>query len=238
MNVKKKRERYFLNAAISASAIFPAGKIVDDESPDFVINANCGKIGIEVRELFPPQGKADFPLQQAESFHEKTICMAEALFQNKGRADVDVIAYFENDCRRRSIATLAQLIADFVEAKSQSGQFDTFSGHENGFPSGIMVLRIAKPLPGIIPIWRCLKHGGAIRLEQNVLAEAIAEKEKLRFSYYRKSDQTWLLLIAPEGPLTTFWIPSEISSWRFTCGFERILLFDHWNSKLIELSRS
>jgi hypothetical protein len=238
MTRKKQTERYFLDAAREASAVFPDGDISERESPDFLFRSGQGAIGIEVTELFRPQGTADFPLQQAESFHERIMRKAEELYRQGSSPDVDVLVYFLNDCARRELTETAASLVSFVATHYQVGETHTFDGHADGFPAGFSVIRIAPPLPESTCPWRCLKSGGPLKLEQQTLAEAISEKEALLPRYRAAVGRIWLLVVIRAFPITTFWVPREICMWKFTFGFEKVLLFTQWDSKVIELSRA
>ncbi len=52
--LKKLRERYFLDSFRSLYADFPRGKIIPSESPDFIVQyRQRRKIGIEITEAYP-----------------------------------------------------------------------------------------------------------------------------------------------------------------------------------------
>lgn len=238
MTKKKQTERYFLETARKASAFFPKGAVKEQESPDFVLQTEHEVIGIEVREIFRPKGTAEFPLQEAESFHEQVMDRAEKLYETRSSPEVDVLAYFTIDCTRRKLEQTAKSIADFVANSYQVGETRTFDRHDDRFPDGISVIRIAPPLPESSRAWRCLKHGGPMKLEKKVLAEEIAEKEKLLPCYRSAAGQVWLLLVVRAFPITTFWVPREINTWKFTFGFDKILLFIQSDFKVIEIGRA
>src|SRR5206468_10747635 len=95
---------------------------------------------------------------------------------------------------RRRLAQTAASLANFVASHYQVGETCTFDRYDDGFPDGLSVLRIAPPLPESTRAWKCLRHGGPLKLEQEMLAEAISEKEALLHCYRSSVGRVWLLL--------------------------------------------
>ena len=110
--------------------------------------------------------------------------------------------------------------------------------YHEGFPEGLSVIRIAPISPASPdPPWHCERHGGPIRLEYTILAEAISDKDALVASYQRTLKTVWLLIVISDYPISKFWVPPEITTWKFRFGFEKALVFPQADSKVIELNR-
>ena len=84
MTAKKDRERHFVERARALCSEFPEGTFVDHEEPDFIIDRETDRLGIEVTQLFHPKGSEKFPGVEIEGFHRNVMRRAEALATKEG----------------------------------------------------------------------------------------------------------------------------------------------------------
>jgi hypothetical protein len=233
---KKSAERWQIEEARRRSKLFPAGELSPYESPDWLIRD--ASIGVEVSELLPPKGTNLFSGAQILSFQHEIVANAQQYYCEKGYPEVDVLVFFKNEWNRKGDAlAIGVALADFIKLNLPTDTDTVNLQRRGGKPwvDGLGVIRISRT-------GRRWQAGGTARgqlVRQDDVAARIAAKDR-KVPLYRSrlpGFQIWLLLTTDIRVLRSVGIPSDVSEWRFTFGFDKVLLMP-WDGDVIALARN
>ena len=237
---KKERERYIIEATRQRSTLFPAGDLVPDECPDWLIPS--ASLGVEVSELLPAKREgARFSGPQVSSFQEAVVAAAQEHYYSFADAPpADVLVFFRNDwTRKRDMDHMAEELSSFVRLNYPTGleeciTLESVSRDVLGWVDGLSVVRILRGKGR----WQA---GGAGSIESIVyeeIAQRIAGKDLRLPDYHRRFPgwQMWLLLSTRIRVLHSVSIPQEIAHWQFKTDFDKVIL-SSWEDGVIDLQR-
>jgi hypothetical protein len=229
----KEIERNVILWARQKSTLIPSGDLQEFEKPDWLIPT--ASLAIEVSMLLPrkPEG-ALFSPQQVSTFQEHVVAEAERIYRESGGPQpIDVLVFFNNDwTRKRDPKLMARVLAECVWTKYPTDgrivQLDDTT------PDGFSLVRIACFDGG----WHTSASNSIELVTHERLSASIANKDQ-RVPEYRKRVppgwQIWLLLATSPSVLWSVSTPREVGTWRFTHGFDRVLLHS-WEHGVVELS--
>ena len=108
---KKDKERRFVEIFAEKLGPFPPGKLIDSESPDFLVATPEGVIGIEVTKIH----HANEPRQQ-ESECRSLVDAACRLYENEGTIPLEVKVHFGGSTQfnKRNREKFARIFANLV----------------------------------------------------------------------------------------------------------------------------
>jgi len=233
---KKIEERQLVEEARRRTTLFPPGALSPSESPDWLIRDGC--LGIEVSTLQRPKGGHHFSGSQLSSFQAEVVAKARQKYFTDFRSHVDVLVFFQNEWNeKRDLLSYASSLARFVRANlPRDRDCVTLSGRQaNDWVEGVSVIRISRSGDK----WQAGGSAGGLALEHSDVATRIAAKNRLLPQYRQRLPgwKIWLLLATEIRVLRSVYIPSNISEWRFTFDFDRVLLMP-WDEDVIDLPQS
>jgi hypothetical protein len=231
---KKRIERLYLEAARATCSIFPKGRIICHEKPDFLLRTEDGELGIEVTELCSEEERA------RGSKLSKVPGKAQSLYYEMRDADaVHVSAAFSVRANGMNLPDLATSLADFV----YRNRYNMGSSFEGKLPDGYCHIGILKPLKGMPPTrpWHVAAGYGFSAADKELLGHRIEEKNRRLPVYRDAARRVWLLVVSDEF-LGRGYVPvlaDNLASWRFPFGFEKVLLFcrELRGSRVVEMQR-
>ncbi|MGH9793607.1 MAG: hypothetical protein ACRD5G_02440 [Candidatus Acidiferrales bacterium] len=238
---KKERERRDIERARQRSEVFPAGRLEMNDGPDGRIAS--ASLGIEVTQLLPARESGvlltgpDLAARQA-----KIVRTGEQSYKAQPCAPpADVLVYFRNDWtnKRGVVAEMGQVLATFVTNNYPSDKetvvLEELTPGVVGWVDGLHVVRITRESGS----WQAGACSGIESVTYDRLAEVIADKNQ-KVSTYRSRVpgwQIWLLIVTRMSVLWSVSIPREVTSWRFSCDFDRVVL-SSWEDGVLELKTS
>jgi hypothetical protein len=206
---QKEIERQHFHSFQYLCTDFPAGELIEGETPDFLVVTPSGrKIGIEHTQVFKTDG-TDETAEQAdeatkEFIKEKAKRHAEAL----GLPPAHVILFFNPQYLRRSVGSkrrsftkaerqkIAERIAEFVGAhmppQGSSAQLDWKPGQ----PRQVDLIQINRVYPVNHHDWRWMEMNAIQYDAIERLQAAITRKSKMYGACLRGCDECWLLVVA------------------------------------------
>jgi hypothetical protein len=215
-SMQKEREKFYLEEACRASAIFPHGDIVSSEKPDFLLHTENKTIGIEITELCREEPRADAAMLTGAVGDAKII-----YHQPISARPVEVVASFSMIAERVKRKILAKTLAEFVKAH--------VAGEQPDVPEGYSRIGVHAPLEQIDPTgrWMGLKATNTIVAPEQLLKDSIQKKNKSVVTYRLKTSEVWLLIINDQflGAGEVYVRPEDLTKWKFQFDFEKVLLF-------------
>jgi hypothetical protein len=224
MGRQKDLERYYLDEARLASALFPAVEPVAHERPDFLFHGSSRTLGIEVTELCREDEREEgarlgYVAPKAKLLYTKMapgrpIRVSPVLSPRVGDMKVEVLA-----------SGLARFVYDHRDRK---GAYD-WNDRGNELPEGFAYIGIFEPLPHEPDgKWHYFRAGRTTLATREQFEKRISEKNA-RVSDYRKSaSEVWLLIVNDLflGPGEVAVRADDITTWSFDSDFDRVLLFE------------
>jgi hypothetical protein len=243
-SAKKQHERFLLDRFLELRRISPSS-IKPLDPPDFLIDLEGRKVGIEVTELFirrnkseePPQPKREPLLQAVESITNLIVCKAREIYFAADNPHVCATIWFSDQITldKTRVDQLAKDIANQIQSMNlQNPQVFRWSSSEAEIDhplSESVFLIHAQGVPDRrFAHWTVARPGVVAPLTRKHLQEAINEKAK-KISVYKEkagTEEVWLLIfvdrtrpsqmlsVAPGFPLDSVSSPFTKT---FYCGY-------------------
>lgn len=234
-NNKKKEERALLKYFSQAFPDFPKGKIIETESPDFVITSNPKrKLGIELTRLSQPKlSNQEFTIAQINSLKKTISSKAQKLFDSRNDYPLYLSIFFNDNIKVKinDITEIAENIALDVQ--------NHITGSDR---KSIFQIKIKNPIAeDYVDLIHGIYHpnvkssywssaGGYVvpALSKEYLVQKIESKEdKLPLYRKRKINNFWLIIITDSFERSTsFNIDNQIEAWNIESKFDKVFLFE------------
>jgi len=249
---KKEHERFLLDRFLELQGISPA-RIEESESPDFIIDLEGRKVGIELTELFirrrskgQPQPAGKPLLQAVETTTNRIMSKAQSIYFDAGNPLVLAEIWFSDQVTfdKDKGDQIAKLIANQIQSMSlQNSQAGAWRSSEDESEErllyesvdmihafGVPELRFAR--------WTVAKPGMVAPLTPKHLQEAIDEKSE-KFGFYKKNARTeeiWLLIVADATlPSRMFYLAPDLPRASVSSPFTKTFYCDFVHKEVIEI---
>ena len=244
---KAARERFLLDRFLECQGLTPESiEKLEPPGPDFSIEIEGCKIGIELTEIFGLSPKSGARLdsryipQAIESRSELIVSRArEAYFQRNDAPVLATIVFSNLDTisKKEQREEISQLIAHEVEdmaskaLQTANRRPDDFTDVGDPLRESVALIHICKVPKLRFARWTVPKVGLVHRLTAKHLQDPITEKEEKLNGYTRDGDEVWLLMVADSRSASQKFIhppdfPEAISS-RFSRTFYYCYGADH-----------
>jgi hypothetical protein len=238
----KKLERRYVLLFKECLPNFPAGDIVDEESPDFLVHTSGGPFGIELTELFHPAPAEGLPSQANESLENRTVAKAKQLYESFGGPPLIVRVGFSSQAgltksRIQSLAPqIAELVSHSTPATDERVRLHNQWRSNDTFPVEIDSIAIARPSYIKKTHWSTSRAGGLWHPTTAEIQAVISGKDKLVESYRKKCASVWLLMITSgEVPSQLIEPPLATLCHSYVTSFDRVFSFESFGRRVHEL---
>lgn len=249
---QKNIEKFHLDVFKSLCSEFPPGTIeVDRENPDFIVNSQTVRIGIEHTQLFKDM-KVEDSFMSAGKYgnQEKILRKAMLICEKKGIPPllVEVLFEFTNkDYSREDINRISKSLAVYIEdLDSRKLLISEIVLRKDDFIKKIDEIEMVEITPGVIKGRTWLKEHrwevvsvSVTRIKPDFIEEIqhCIEKKNSKFSTYEKCDQCWLLIVVNRSnPAQRFDINENTKNHIYQSAFDRIFYLDLMHRNLVPLS--
>jgi hypothetical protein len=244
---KKQAETDLLNMFRDKYAGFPTGEVIPGESPDFIVKAKHGRVGIEIVDLFRDElDVGGLLLRAREHLQDELLWQAVQLYESRypDLPFVEVSVHWSSHVpvtkqRAPEVAVdLAHLVA--TNRPNTSGQ--VFLGYPHHawrlLPAEVDHLFISRPANLPENAWGSSRGAAVPTLTSEDLEEIISKKEAKLPLYRQGCPEVWLLVVSDGlAPSNHFELKSElIESVRFDTDFDRVFLLHYSQGTLLELN--
>ena len=237
---KKDKERLFVEILAKELDAFPPGKLVDSESPDFLVATSDGVIGIEVTRIH----HANEPRQQ-ESEYRSLVSAACRLYESESTIPLEVKIHFggSTQFKKRNRDKFARILANLV--LTNIPRPDSWISLENNwenptfFPyeiAGLSIIRLSALRRNFwsVPSAGFFQEDFAPKIEAT-----IAIKENAISNYGTVHIARWLLIVAEGNNASTFFDPStKTLQHSYRSSFDRIFFLEAFRRRVWELNVS
>ena len=237
---KKDEERRFVELLAKELNAFPLGKLIDSESPDFLVATSEGVLGIEVTKIH----HANEPRQQ-ESECRSLVDAACRLYENESTIPVEVKVHFGGSTQfnKRNKGKFARILANLVltNIPRPNSLLSLDNNWENPrfFPYEIAGLSIIRLSAFRRNFWSVPSAGFFQEDFAPKIEAIIAIKEHAMRTYKTDCIKRWLLLAAEGNSASTFFDPStKTLQHSYRSSFDRIFFLEAFRQKVWELSVS
>jgi hypothetical protein len=242
VSTKKDLERYYLDLFRSTFPSFPAGSIEDGESPDFIICAPDGKIGIELTRIYQRESINRPPQQVQESERQSLVAEARRRYETMKLDPVQVHVSFAGDThftkknRKQYALTIAKLVAKNLPPLNSWLDFENKFDSPESFPLEVHSVNIVRFASLTGNSWS-VPVGGFVQEDcRQDFQMKISEKDVL-LQKYRACSRQWLLLVAEWSGPSSFFEPSvETLTYCYHASFDRVFFLNpttHHSSELL-----
>jgi hypothetical protein len=237
---KKALERYFIETLKRNLSDFPSGKIVDCESPDFLLQTSDRVIGVEVTRLYGMDNESSVAPQLVENEHENVVMTAQSIAESNGLPPLMVDVYFDHKelitkSDRKLISE--QLLAIVSHNIPELNKRTSIENNGQPFPAQVKAISIRRPRPLKSHLWQTA-GGGIVNENFADQLQREIDKKNLKISEYRKRcDDCWLLVVADwTGPSAFFGISDEMRNIKYKALFNRVYFLEGGSEQITQLN--
>jgi len=227
----KHRERRALDDLLRIDPSVPRGVVIEGEEPDFLIDSDGHRLGIEVTEYFRPDRIHDSPVQEQEALAMRIVARASELCQAAALPYLWAPVTFHRSVRltKRDTESVAQALFTHLSNKARSCFED-----DGSLPACIESVEMH--LIGQEHLVTTMGTLWVPEIDQQSLASLIAKKEKRLGAYRVRCHTVWLLIVLDGFRLSSA-VERPTSVAAASTGFDRIVLLHDRNS-IIDVPRA
>ena len=243
--MKKAREETYLRRFRENFAGFPEGTILPSERPDFLVETDRGRLGVELTEYHisePDEGRSS-PTRAREATEDQVLRMAAEQYRSKGLPPVvvNVLWHTNQALDRHRMPELATGLADLVqEHLPEPNQSVTINERRHParryLPEEVASLTVIRRESITKGSWTSVRAAFVPTIAPSDLQEILRNKEAKASSYRRHCREVWLLIVARGLEPSTFGdLGPEIKGHQFESSFDRVFLLHHFDGIVTEL---
>jgi hypothetical protein len=242
MKQVKQEEYRFLTILKQQMPGFPSGHWIETESPDLIITARNGRIGIEVTKIH--RHSASNPLRRQESEQKKIVSEAVRSFESENSIPLEVKIHFSansefNKASRRRLATaIANLVDAHVPKVDGPCTLENDWTNPDVFPYEVDSISLFRLATLRCNFWS-VPSAGFVQEDFGSEMQTIIAKKDALLTGYQACSEYWLLIAAEGNSASTFFHPSPTTVVHKYCSaFKRIFFLEAFTRKLWELKLS
>ena len=208
----KARERFYVKALCKAVVELSTCEVQDHESPDFLLDRNGHRLGVELTAFHFPPASGDRPHQEQQSLKDRIVEAAQRLHHAAGGPALYVSVYFDGHqtLTKKDTKPLAQAIADAVlnYPVPNSVKDPSIEIPWDHRPERIAGIRIHGSLNSVDKLWQSDNGGWVAEISSDHVAQVVRTKAGRVSLARRNCDELWLVIVED---LASNAAPAEIS---------------------------
>jgi hypothetical protein len=245
---KKQAETDHLNMFRNKFAGFPTGEIVPGESPDFTVEIQRGRIGIEIVGLYRDElDVGGLLLRARERLQDKLLGQAVQIYESLHRdlpfVEVNVHWSSHVPVAKSRVPEVAAVLAQLVATNLPDTGGQAFLGYPHHtwkrLPAEVDYLFVHRPAGLPEHAWGSSRGAAVPKLTPDDLREVISKKESKLPVYRQGCSEVWLLIVSDGlAPSNHFEPTPEIASARYDTDFDRVFLLHYSHGTVLEVNTS
>jgi hypothetical protein len=239
-SAKKDEERRFVEILAKELDAFSSGKLIDSESPDFLVATSEGVIGIEVTKIHHANER-----RQQESECRSLVDAACRLYESESTIPLEVKVHFGGSTQfnKRNRGKFARILANLVLTNIPRPDswisLQNNWGNPSFFPYEIAGLSIIRLSAFRRNFWSVPSAGFFQENFAPKIEAIIATKEHAISTYRTDCIGRWLLIVAGGNSASTFFDSStKTLQHSYRSSFDRIFFLEAFRRRLWELKVS
>jgi hypothetical protein len=209
--------------------------------PDFVVDHNGERLGVEITCIYIPEKVGGMPLQQHEVEKDEIVESARQKAVQSGLPPLKVDVIFGgNPPKKKDRKTdWADTLFEIVKNNCPDpGRTIYLGGIDGDPPEGFHRIGIERILKRREHSWNCEDEAGDVETDFSAqLQERIDAKASKLPQYRNCCDKCWLVIAAPgRRPSSFFEYTDEMTTRRYRSPFERVLFVDVASGTVNKLS--
>jgi hypothetical protein len=229
---KMRWERILLDAFLPSSGLAVPEKIIHHDKPDFILNVDGLRLGLEITEIVTPL------YREQEALRSRMLRLASDLWIQGGLPPLRASVYFNNQhpLRRSDMLPVAQLLVAAAQlglpVEGEMRRIEAGIGNGRHLPNQVLSIGLACLPAKLRTHWVPSDSGFVPALTPEQLQKEIDRKERQRHDYSQDIEQCWLLLCVDGFCLSSmFDLDPACDDYPFTSGFDRVGCFDRGSSR-------
>lgn len=240
----KIEEKYYFELFTKCYKDFPTGKVVESESPDFIIKSSNKTIGIELSKIFQKSTHRRLNFQTSDSisddilFQIKELLVYDKLFQFEVQLSLDI----NRRMTKKERETFANKIFLIIVKNLQRDKLYTkivndFEDLDN-FPEMVSLILLANVPALKEPHVSTLSRYSLLEENMIELLGDIINKKNQKISLYKENcDEQWLLIHTVDMSSGSFFNPSKKSlEHNYFSSFKKVFFLNSLNAKVYKLN--
>ena len=195
----KLREEYYLRKLREAFPEIPDVPAIRSESPDFILENNSHKIGIEITVFHPPPPQGQPSNQEIVSLRRRVIDMAERFHADGGGPALYLHAIFSKNLRfnKSRVCSIAQELAQVVLQSPVPHSFieGPYLIESTQLPREIAKVWLHASISGTDKLWQSSIVGWVVSIIPEQISLVIQNKTRLIDLYRKSCDKVWLVIV-------------------------------------------
>ena len=238
---RKQRELSLLMSFARAARLDIKAVESDREAPDFIVEFDGRRIGIEVTELFIEDDGRSLQPQARTSIGHRIAVRARSRYEQLGGKPVHVSIGLTHGDELRNVKRdrLAESLAQFLLALDPPlDQFVSWrpSYQNDPLPAEVHYLHILAVPAWSSAHWHVSESGWSAPLEELALQAKVDEKAKKLSIYRHAAPEVWLLIAAQGWSASQlFEIRADLRPERVSSPFSRTYYFSAFDGRVLRL---
>jgi len=209
--------------------------------PDFTVDHDGGRLGVEITCIHIPGKVGGMPLQQHEAEKDEIVERAREKAVQFGLPPlkVDVIFTGNPPKKKNRKTNWADTLFEIVRSNCpEPGHITYLGGMDSDLPEGFHWIGINRSLKWRKNSWSCEDEAGDVETDFSAQLQERIDAKASKLPQYRKCcDKCWLVIAAlGRRPSSFFEYTDEMTTRRYRSPFEGVLFVDVASGTVNELS--
>lgn len=208
---RKSREKHLLDRFLNVAGL-EVQLVEQSEAPDFLLQVQARRIGVEVTEVFLDPDPSGLSPRARESITDRIVARARSLFhaRNSRFVHANVLFFDGIDVQSLNREQVADRLATLVESMPVGSTHVHWRNdyEDPSLDAVAFVTALAVP-EASMSHWGVSRAGWRAKLSTELLRSAIEAKNEKVQAYRAKADEVWLLL-AVEGSRPSQFFDPEV----------------------------
>lgn len=235
--IKKAKERSQLNLFRNSYNGFPKGSLQNFEKPDFIVDNNKKRIGIELTDLYNEVAEFSTPLQKRESLKKKILDSAMEMYQRHNLPKIKVTVSFNDHYLKKidknRVEKITKMLVNFLinrVPKMETYIKRDFSSEE------IFSIEVLKKIDFSNNSFTAIDYAYITDVGVTQVENVLQDKNE-KFKNYKGCDEYWLV-ICYDGPQLSrafYEVTNKVLNQIFVCKFNKLFLLKESIPRTYEL---
>jgi hypothetical protein len=236
---KKEWERRCLERVKSGYEGFPAGTVIADEEPDFLVWSSEKSCGIELVQYVRGQGKDGSRLRCREELHDKIVASAQKKHEARSAIALSVHVHWfhHRELRGSDVGwvsdELSKLVSEYesLDVNESTAIEPHYTAEVNDYITRVSVRRRSSGRNA----WSNVEVGPG-EADGRELQDLISLKNPKVNTYLKKCSEVWLIIVADGRRISSSGeLNNRVRQMKFESEFHNVLYFDAEADSVIEL---